>query len=85
VFTCGPMLKNAFDRLGIELIDLAVADPGSLTPEETLRWGSYYDTKPRVMAANVSQSHQVLAALFETECALSLLWLGALQAGRLAA
>jgi hypothetical protein len=85
VFTCGPMLRNAFDRLGIELIDLAVADPGCLTPAESLGWGSYYNTKPRVMAANVSQSHAVLSALFEKECALSLLWLGALQAGRLAA
>jgi hypothetical protein len=85
VFTCGPMLRNAFDRLGIELVDLAVADPGRLAPEESLRWGSYYDNKPRVMAANVSQSHTLLSALYEKECALSLLWLGALQAGRLAA
>jgi len=85
VFTCGPMLRNAFDRLGIELVDLAVADPGCLTPDESLRWGSYYDHKPRVMAANVSQSHALLSALYEKECALSLLWMGALQAGRLAA
>ena len=34
------------------------------------------------MAANVTQSHQVLSALFEKECALNALWLGALQAGR---
>ena len=85
VFTCGPMLKNAFDRLGIELLDLAKADPASLAPEESFRWGSYYANKPRVMAANVFQSHRVLSALFEKECALSMLWLGALQAGRLAA
>lgn len=83
VFTCGPILRNAFDRLGIRLIDLALADPRSLTSEESRKWGSYYDSKPRVMAANVAQSHQVLSELFEKECALSLLWMGALQAGRL--
>ena len=84
VFTCGPVLQNAFYRLGIELIDLAAADPVRLAPEEYHRWGSYYAQKPRIMAANVAQSHQILSALFEKECALSLLWLGALQAGRLA-
>lgn len=83
VFTCGPILKNAFDRLGIELIDLSIADPCRLPPAESARWGSYYASKPRVMAANVPQSHRILSSLFEKECALSLLWLGALQAGRL--
>ena len=85
VFTCGPMLQNAFDRLGIKLVDLAAADPVHLSHEESLRWGSYYEHKPRVMAANVNQSYAVLSALFEKECVLSSLWLGALQAGRLAA
>ena len=85
VFTCGPILRNAFDRLGVELIDLAAASPDCLTPAESALWGSYYASKPRVMAANVAQSHAVLSALFEKECALSLLWMGALQAGRLVA
>lgn len=85
VFTCGPELQNAFRRLGVELIDLGVADPSRLHEDEWARWGSYYDQKPRVMAANVAQSHQILAALFEKECALHALWNGALQAGRLAA
>lgn len=85
VFTCGPELRNAFGRLGVELVDLGVADPGRLTPCEHLRWGRYYDQGPRVMAANVAQSHHMLSGLFEKECALNALWLGALQAGRLAA
>ena len=85
VFTCGPELQNAFRRLGVELVDLGAADPGRLSVDERARWGSYYAQKPRVMAANVAQSHQVLSALFEKECALNALWLGALQAGRLAA
>lgn len=85
VFTCGPALRNAFGRLGIELVDLAAADPGRLTAEEFARWGSYYDQQPRVMAAQVQQSHAVLSALFAGECTLNALWSGALQAGRLAA
>jgi hypothetical protein len=85
VFTCGPELQNAFRRLGIGLVDLGVADPGRLAPGEHARWGRYYDQGPRVMAASVAQSHHVLSGLFERECALNALWLGALQAGRLAA
>jgi hypothetical protein len=85
VFTCGPELRNAFGRLGVELFDLSPADPGRLPAEELARWGRYYEQGPRVMAANVGQSHQVLSALFDRECALNALWHGALQAGRLAA
>ena len=85
VFTCGPLLQNAFRRLGIELADLAAADPGRLPPEEFTRWGSYYQQRPRVMAANVQRSHAALAALFAGQCTLSALWSGALQAGRRAA
>lgn len=85
VFTCGPELQNAFRRLGVELIDLGAADPGRLSVDERARWGGYYVQEPRVMAANVAQSHQILSALFEQECALNALWNGALQAGRLAA
>ncbi|MCG6965586.1 MAG: thermostable hemolysin [Chromatiaceae bacterium] len=85
VFTCGPELRNAFRRLGVDLIELAVADGDCLNDQERQRWGSYYAQQPRVMAANVAHSHQVLAALFDHECALNALWHGALQAGRLAA
>jgi hypothetical protein len=85
VFTCGPELRNAFTRLGVPLVDLAAADPGRLPRRERRRWGSYYAQQPRVMAANVADSHAVLATLFERECTLNALWRGALQAGRHAA
>jgi len=85
VFTCGTELRNAFRRLGIELLDLGVADPNRLDAHARAAWGSYYDQKPRVMAANVAHSHQILSTLFEKECALNALWRGALQAGQLAA
>jgi hypothetical protein len=85
VFTCGPELQNAFRRLGIDLFDLAPADPRWLSADERSRWGTYYDQAPRVMAANVAQSHRVLATLFEKECALNALWQDALLAGQVLA
>lgn len=85
IFTCGPELRNAFGRLGIELIDIATAKPTRLPGDQARHWGTYYDQQPRVMAANVAHSHQVLAALFDHECTLRALWQGALQAGGRAA
>lgn len=85
VFTCGPELRNAFHRLGVELVDIAPADPLRLDPAERADWGSYYAQRPRVMAANVAQSYRTLAALFDRECALNALWRHALQAGTMAA
>jgi hypothetical protein len=85
VFTCGPELRNAFRRLGVPLYDLAGADAARLADAERASWGSYYDQQPRVMAANVADSHRVLAELFNGECVLRSLWLGALRAGRIAA
>jgi len=85
VFTCGPELRNAFRRLGVQLLDLAPANPKSLADDERICWGSYYAQQPRVMAANVADSHAVLADLFGSECALHALWHGALRAGRIAA
>lgn len=60
VFTAVTALRNAFTRLGIELVPLAPADPMRLVPEERARWGSYYATEPMVMAASVHQSHDAL-------------------------
>lgn len=60
VFTAVPALRNAFTRLGVELVPLAPADPTRLDPEERALWGSYYATEPMVMAASVHQSHDAL-------------------------
>jgi hypothetical protein len=74
VFTCGPTLRNSFRRLGIRLHDLGAADPARLSAAEAARWGRYYEQSPRVMASRVSQAYQVLAVLFDQECALNALW-----------
>ncbi|MBU0500441.1 MAG: thermostable hemolysin [Gammaproteobacteria bacterium] len=81
VFTCGPQLKNAFSRMGIDLLDLGEATPDALSPDERARWGSYYDQQPCVMAGRVAHGYQVLSALFEKECALNALWRCAMLAG----
>ena len=83
VFTCGPQLRNAFSRLGIELFDLGEASLNCLSAAEAARWGNYYDQRPRVVAARVQNSYEVLSALFEGECALNALWrCAALLGGR---
>jgi hypothetical protein len=60
VFTAVTALRNAFTRLGVELVTLAPADPLRLAPEERAHWGSYYATEPMVVAASVHQSHDAL-------------------------
>ncbi|WP_260291183.1 thermostable hemolysin [Sedimenticola hydrogenitrophicus] len=74
VFTCGPTLRNSFRRMGIRLHDLGPANPDRLSATEAARWGRYYEQSPRVMASRVSQAYQVLAVLFDRECALNALW-----------
>jgi hypothetical protein len=85
VFTCGPALRNAFLRLGVELIDVGPADPGHLPAGEASRWGRYYEQAPRVTAARVAQSHRALSARSDTRSRLGALWQRAGQAGRIAA
>jgi hypothetical protein len=81
VFTIGPALRNAFTRLGIELLDLGPADPALLPPGHQQHWGHYYNQQPRVMASRVSQSHAALSPMFDTEFTLRALWQNAATAG----
>ena len=60
VFTAVRQLRNAFARLGIELIPLAAADATRLPEMERMAWGRYYETQPIVVAASVHQSHDAL-------------------------
>jgi hypothetical protein len=59
-FTTVPRLRNAFRRMGLEPIELAVADPARLPPGERARWGDYYDHRPRVYAGDVAASQVTL-------------------------
>ena len=85
VFTCGPALRNAFGRLGIDLLDLGPAEVESLPAGEAAAWGRYYEQRPRVMAGRVTEGHAVLASLARNEGTLGALFRSAVQAGSLAA
>jgi hypothetical protein len=52
VFTATRSLLNSFLRLGISPVFLARADPARLA-DRGISWGSYYDTEPQVMIANI--------------------------------
>jgi hypothetical protein len=85
LFTIGPVLYNAFNRMGLELIDLAEAKLDSLPIEEQARWGSYYDQKPRVVAGNIAHGHETLWSICQQEQSMRELWQHAELAGRQAA
>jgi len=85
VFTAGPMLCNAFSRMGMDLIELGDADPAQLQTDDLSSWGSYYDQKPKVMAGRVECGYQILQQRMKVESVLGQLWLNAGEAGSLAA
>lgn len=52
VFTATSQLVRIFTRLGLPLLALAKADPARLG-EQAQDWGSYYDTRPVVVAGRI--------------------------------
>ena len=74
VFTCRPELRNAFKRLGVNLVDLGEAHKTRLPTQDQQAWGRYYDKMPHVMAANVTQSGQALIKARAHDLALDQLW-----------
>jgi len=85
VFTCGATLRNAFGRMGVELLDLGEADATRLPAAETGHWGRYYAQRPRVMAGNVERGYQAITRSLDAEHELQQIWQGAAQAARRAA
>lgn len=61
VFTGGPALRNAFQRLGVPLAHLAEARVGRLPEAARADWGTYYDNGPTVCAVEVEASRAALA------------------------
>ena len=55
-------LRNGFERLGIAVHSMGVADPLQL-PDQGEGWGCYYDHNPEVMALNVEQGQQAMERL----------------------
>lgn len=58
-FTGTDHLRNSFQRLGIEIVDVGPADPLRL-PDRGRGWGHYYSNHPRVMVASVAEGYEVL-------------------------
>ncbi len=85
VFTAGPVLCNAFRRMGMNPIELGVADPARLDANELATWGSYYQQEPRVMAGRVEYGFRILRRLLEAESAMGRLLQHAGQVGGMAA
>jgi hypothetical protein len=61
-FTGTPTLLNSFQRLGLAPIALGEADPARMG-EDLADWGTYYDSRPRVMAGDIHGGHQRLLQL----------------------
>jgi hypothetical protein len=59
-FTGGPLLHNAFCRLGLTPICLAPARPEALGTAAT-QWGRYYDQHPHVFAGRVEEGYRCLS------------------------
>ncbi len=85
LFTIGPAIRNAFTRMGLELIDLAEARREALPSGERARWGSYYEQRPRVMAGNIAYGYDRLWSRCQQEATMRELWLNAERAGGRAA
>lgn len=84
--TAVPALRNAFNRAGLGLTELAQADGTRLGAARTA-WGRYYDRVPVVLAGNVAQGFDRLQQAMQLEQACVLLrglWEQSLADGRLA-
>ncbi|RMF81264.1 MAG: thermostable hemolysin, partial [Nitrospirae bacterium] len=58
-FTGGPVLHNAFRRLGMAPLPLAPARPEALGAAAA-RWGRYYEQRPWVFAGRVAEGYACL-------------------------
>lgn len=59
-FTGLPLLRNAFNRLGLAPVSLCPADRNRLPEEERSRWNRYYDHAPTVMAGDIDSGLDTL-------------------------
>jgi hypothetical protein len=82
VFTIGQPLINSFQRMGIELQFLTMANNDFMSQTEKNSWGRYYDQKPQVMACSVDQAYQVLVGYILNQDNLINIWVNAQHAGR---
>jgi hypothetical protein len=56
VFTATPQVQKTINRLGFRLHVLGDANPSVLDEASLKDWGSYYDSRPQVVAGNIPAS-----------------------------
>jgi len=83
VFTAVPALVNAFRRVGIPLTRLSDAKINSLPVDHHWDWGSYYELKPAVYAADVNKAYETLNQVCKQDISLQKIWLDACREGQL--
>ncbi|WP_310439321.1 thermostable hemolysin [Stenotrophomonas sp. BIGb0135] len=59
LFAATQQLRNTLDRLQLVTVELGEADPERLAGDAS-RWGSYYETRPKVVCGNVSAGRAFL-------------------------
>jgi len=59
-FTATPPVQKAIERLGIPLYQFCDANPLLLKNSSLTDWGSYYEQKPKVVAAQLSEAMNIL-------------------------
>lgn len=62
VFTGTPMVLNSFQRLALSPLSLGPADPLRMG-DELADWGSYYASRPQLLAGEILPGHQRLLQL----------------------
>lgn len=82
VFTAGPRLRNAFQRMGLPLTELARASDAALPVEEQKNWGSYYQTDPRVYMGELIHGQAALHAFAQSDPNLATLCHNAAYLGK---
>lgn len=60
-FTATAQLRNTFDKLGFKTVFLKDANLGSVDSCSNSNWGSYYDSKPQVVAGRLEDALQAIA------------------------
>lgn len=58
-FTGGPSLVNSFNRLGLQPLPIAEADPARLNGDAA-SWGNYYQQRPQVHIGQIGSGHKLL-------------------------
>jgi hypothetical protein len=62
VCTATPGVQKTIRRLGFDFHVLGDADPSLLAPPaNSIDWGSYYESRPQVVAGNLSEAMAVLS------------------------